>query len=250
KIVARKPVFLLWRAWHVPDDRDRDRTFIAVMNDVWGVTTYPSPEMHLPYDNKIFQYAMATKCDWSIPDTKIIFSFESAINYARTCDLPIVVKASEGACSQNVKIISSRRNLIELVEIIFSKKGLPLYFPGTQMRSYIIVQQYLPIQYSWRIVCVGNKIALSGTLYAHSERTNLSPDQQWRSLEKSPANIEKLALDITHALQWPWIALDLVEWEGKPYLLEFSSGFGFSAVNFFKQETGSPNAWIIKKMMD
>ena len=250
RILEKNPEFLLWRAWHVPEDRDRDRTFIEVMNSLWGIKTYPYPEMHRPYDNKIYQYLMAKKYKWNIPKTEIFFSLDSAIFYSNNCDLPVIVKASDGACSQNVKIIKERSKLIALVNKIFSVDGLPLYFNCTRMKNYIIIQQFFTIDYSWRIVCVGNEIVFSGTLFPHDEDINLTAEQQWRSIENAPSKINQLSLDITKTLEWPWIAFDLVEYDNKPYLLEFSASFGFSAVDYFKKETGSPNAWVIKKMMD
>jgi len=189
------------------------------------------------YDDKSAQF-------WAfghrMPKTWRFESKEEAFALARTFPLEgmwIVSKADVGASSKNVRILRSRKELIEHLRLIFGKGievdhcaggGGARHSKGVQ-RGYALLQEYIPHDITWRVNAIGRGRAgfkrynAPGTFVAQTG--NVEPVM---NLDDSVTQaVMRFADDVFDELHTNWCALDILHdaITGGIYLLETSVGW-------------------------
>ena len=235
----------LWRAWHRPDDRDDAKNKIYFLDNVLGSRVFPSWDMYWPYDNKVAQLDLMKEL--GIPHPRTFFSRDriEIANFVKSTALPVVSKCSEGACSDNVRKIDTREELETHVEELFSDQGVKTYFPWIRQRGYVYFQEWLPINgRDMRIITLGDK-AIYACWFTSSDWKRFGEEVSI-SFDGIPDEAKRLCEEATKKLSHHWSAFDVAEVDGRFYILEFSSIFGFSFPKPLMERFGSPNAHILK----
>jgi len=101
--------------------------------------------------------------DWLIahkvphPETWVFVDRDRALGFVDVSEYPLVCKTNSGAASSGVFILQSRRDARRLVKHAFSKGILPRStdFRDREVGS-ILFQEFVPHDYEWRIVRVGD----------------------------------------------------------------------------------------------
>jgi len=242
-----RPHFLLWRAWHRPDDRDDAKNKILFVEKSLGIPIFPTSDMYAPYDNKILQTFVLRHLGFDMPRTEIFRDREEALLYAQRAPLPIVSKCSEGACGENVWLITDRAELKEHIRTAFNDSGLPTSFPWVRQKGYVYLQQFIPTDRDLRIISIGDRVELAfWRENPGSWKKNISSGGRI-----NPHDIPRAALDVALKLArttgFHWCACDMIIVEHVPMILEYSAIFGFSRCGDYEKHFGSRNAHILRK---
>jgi len=189
------------------------------------------------YDDKSAQF-WAFK-DW-MPPTWHFENLDNALAFAREFPVDgtwIVSKANEGASSKNVRILRSRKELIDHIRLAFGR-GIEVdhcagghegkHSKGRQ-KGYILLQEYIPHDITWRVNAIGRGRAIfkrynaPGTFVAQTG--NVEPATDLDSAVTQ--TVLEFANRIFSALNTKWCALDILHsvQSGGVYLLETSAGW-------------------------
>lgn len=104
--------------WHFsPEDRFAMRILHAV--EATGLAVFPDFRTSWSFDDKVSQAIFFSLIDAPRPITHLFFDENNALDWANSHELPVVWKLSTGAGSQNVRLIESRRELLNLVRQSF-----------------------------------------------------------------------------------------------------------------------------------
>jgi hypothetical protein len=92
------------------------------------------------------------------PPTEIFYDECSAQDFARHCELPIVLKTSGGSSSHGVFVIRSRGALKRAVTKAF-RKGIRTKRGDARERAwgYVVLQRFVPHDHEWRVMRVGDQ---------------------------------------------------------------------------------------------
>jgi hypothetical protein len=235
----------MWRAWHVPHDRDDARRKIYYIEQVLNKIIFPTWNMYWCYDDKISQLSLLRKYKIPHPPTFFTRDLEEAKEFSRNAKLPVVAKCSEGACGQNVRLIEDRRSLLEYIDYAFSDEGMSTYFNWVRQKGYVYLQEYLPIEKDMRIITIGESAEFAVWIKGESW-INFGENASVDSIG-IPQSALNLCKEVSKKLGFHWCAYDVANYKGKDYIFEFSSIFGFSFKEQYFKLFGSPNAWVLKK---
>ncbi|HDN73898.1 MAG TPA: ATP-grasp domain-containing protein, partial [Archaeoglobus sp.] len=90
------------------------------------------------------------------PETWVFYDRDQALEFARSVDLPVVVKTAIGGSASGVQIVRSKKKLEKIIKLAF-KKGLRprSYDPNDRQWGFVYIQRYYPNVKEWRMVRVG-----------------------------------------------------------------------------------------------
>ena len=93
----------------------------------------------------------------SHPRTWVAYSESEALAFAKTLELPLVLKTATGASGSGVHIVRTSADLVRLAKESFGRGLLARgYDPRDRQRGYVYLQEYLPDVQEWRMVRVGD----------------------------------------------------------------------------------------------
>ncbi len=231
---------------------------LYIMHRVLDKPIYPSYEEILVYENKKFLSYWLKANKVPHPETWVFYYKQEALEFARTCTLPIVGKTSIGASGSGVKIIKDRDELRKYIQQVFSEKGitrrwgpnlkrgdfkkrlfnrlknipdLMRYFKkkfnAAQMdphRWFAIFQAYVPAEFEWRAVRIGDsffahkKLATMGSMFSGTSKVG------WGA---PPEKLLDFVKSVTDKRNFLAQAVDIFEDEGGNYLVnELQCCFG------------------------
>ena len=161
---------------------------LYVISQVMKRKVYPSFKEVLIYENKRMLASFLQGANIPMPETTIFYNKSEALCFANKTSLPIVAKTGIGASGTGVKIIKTKFNLVKYINQAFGKgikrrlgpnrntgninswskkayanpsffvrkikKYLEIY-KDTQ-KGFLILQEYIPHDYEWRIVKIGD----------------------------------------------------------------------------------------------
>lgn len=237
----------LWRAWHVPWDRDNAKRKIYFIEKELKKIIFPTWDMYFSYDDKIMQNYLMILHKIPHPKTFISNSFDESIIFLKNAKLPIVSKASDGAMGVNNRLIKTRNELKKHIDQIFSKKGLKTYYKGNQQQRYVYFQEFINSKKDLRVITIGNKVVLSFWRESENWRKNISQGGHINT-KKIPKEALNIARDSSKKLKMHWCAYDIIRNEDQYQVLEFSSVFGFSS-NEYIEKFGAKDAGVLKKQV-
>jgi glutathione synthase/RimK-type ligase-like ATP-grasp enzyme len=247
QVDASKADFFMWRAWHVPDDRDDAKAKIYHIEKNMKRPIFPNWDMYQPYDNKVAQLFMLRSLGLRHPTTFHSRDIEEIMGFAESAKLPLVSKCSEGACGDNVRLIEDQVELKQHIGQLFSQEGVKTSFPWVYQRGYVYFQEYLPAERDIRTITIGDKVELAFCREnSHSWKKNIAGGGRI-SAGNIPDSAIDMVVELARKTGFHWCAADIIIHNDMPYLLEFSSIFGFSKSGFYEKHFGSPNAFILKK---
>ena len=219
------------------------------------IPTYPTITETKIYENKKYLSYWLLAKGIPAPETRVFFQREDALKWLDNCELPIVAKTNIGASGKGVKIIKDKEEAVKYATRAFNKGIRPYIGPnlkttslwdkivniyhhkgllGKRLRSYratfkepqryLILQQYIPHEFEWRVVVIGD------SYFAHKKI--ISGDKASGSLIKDYANPPLKLLNYIHLLcsehNLSSVSLDLFENEDGYLVNEIQTYFGQS----------------------
>jgi hypothetical protein len=164
-----------------------DERLYIICNEL-RLKTFPSFTESIIYENKKMLSYYLNAHNIPHPETFIFYNYDEAKNFVDNTELPFVAKTSIGASGSGVKVIRKYNEALRYINDAFKSKGIrrrfgpnrvtgspqkwakksikePSYFlkrlkyyleinRNTQF-GYVIFQTYIPHNYEWRIVKIG-----------------------------------------------------------------------------------------------
>jgi hypothetical protein len=202
-----------------PAELARNRQDYAVMAS--RLTMIQDPAQVRLYEDKSGQFAKWG--EW-MPDTWRFTVKDEAMNFAQSCEYPIVSKADQGASSVNVRIIDKRASLEKHIAQAFDR-GIGLQRNSVQ-RGYVLLQRCIPHKITWRVNALGDCRA-AFMRYCYPDRMvaqtgNVEPVMQMTPEVESLFEYSDRFFE--HA-QTKWCAIDVLKDGDQWRLLETSEGW-------------------------
>ena len=155
-----------------------------------------------------------------MPPTWRFESKAEALEFVRTYNGVLVSKADVGASSYNVRVLHTQADQLQHVQQLFSK-GLPVNHcaggPGgrnvtSMQRGYVLFQQYVSHDITWRVNRIGRCYAIfkrynaPGTLTAQTGNVDGMTE-----LDDTLSGLLGVASTICDAIKSRWCALDILQ---------------------------------------
>lgn len=169
--------------------------------------------------NKIYMYEMLKKKKIRTPQTDIIIKQKNSISLPSSFTFPVVLKTPDGSFSTGVFKVNSENELQERAAEIFKNSEL------------LLVQEFLPSDYDWRIVILGGKPLFAcryymakkhWQIYNHGSKKNKEGNAECVSLEMVSPKIMKAALMSALFIGNGLYGVDIKEVNDIPYVIEIN----------------------------
>ena len=209
---------------HLPfSERTYTKQLVKLLNEK-GVTTIPSLQESILYDDKVEQYK--TFGNW-MPFTVLFENDTDAFKYCREAKFPIVSKTAQGAGASNVRILTNWQDTLVEVCRTFSLGGMPVYQGNTQ-KGYVLWQDYVPnLNHNWRVFIMAKKHAVV-TKRWNSPRSNKVDDNgEIKQIDYLKPELLNYVRKFVDTFDFNWCAVDVVETKDGFKVLETSVGFPF-----------------------
>jgi glutathione synthase/RimK-type ligase-like ATP-grasp enzyme len=117
---------VMWRWAHNPQDKQSAQRILYVIEHYLNIPVYPNTSTAWHFDEKISQYYLLRALQAPTPDTRLFWSSDTAIQWAKTAAYPLVLKLSSGAGSSNVIKVNSFTEANQWIQRSFRKGIFPL----------------------------------------------------------------------------------------------------------------------------
>ncbi len=228
---------------------------LYVISKVLKRRIYPSYEEVLIYENKRMLSAFLKGAEIPMPDTTVFYNKDEALRYAGRCHFPIVAKTGIGASGSGVEILRTKEALMLYIKKAFgrgikrrfgpnrntgnvkswSKKAYasPTFFINKikkyvevykdAQRGYMILQEYTPHEYEWRIVNIG------GSWFGHQKVKDGDKASGTKGIDyvSPPIDLLDFCKGICDRWNFSCMAIDVFEHPTKGYVVnELQTIFG------------------------
>lgn len=257
--------------WHFNHINAKDTLFakqLLFAMETSGKLVFPSTNMAWHFDDKVAQKYMLEAIEAQLINSHVFYRKEDAQQWVKQTDFPIVFKLRGGAGSENVKLISTKKNAQKYIKKAFGKgfsqynalvvfkdrwrkyrlgvgsfsnvlKGFARIFLTTEFakvkgneRGYIYFQQFVPKNTSdTRVIIVGKRaFAVKRMVRENDFRASGSGVKKYEKEEIDERTI-KIASEITKKLEYECVGFDFVfDEHNNPLIVEM--GYGF-AIQFY-----------------
>jgi len=185
------------------------------------------------YDDKSAQFWRWAK--W-MPPTWRFDRLEAALEHVREYNGPIVSKADVGASSRNVRILHTKQDQMNHVKLLFGRGIEVDHCAGggpsgreakSKQKGYVLFQQYIPHNVTWRINIVGRYRSMFRRFNGPggvAQTGNVEPVTNFEN--EDVVKVLAFADAFFAETKTKWCALDvLIDTTGEPRLLETSLGW-------------------------
>jgi hypothetical protein len=211
---------------------------LSIINDDLRIPIYPSKKELFLYENKRMYEYWLTAHNFPHPETHIFYRKKEALEHLESATFPIVFKTNSGASSSGVEIVKNKWKAklninqifgfvdprLSIGKISWARKGV-LFIPkfGMIQKHYVIMQNFIPIKWEWRIIKIGNSYfghqkLLKGYFASGSDRVGWAePPKVLLYMIKQLCeigNFDSMAMDVLESL------------DGQYYINEIQSLFG------------------------
>lgn len=240
-----------------------------------GIKTFPNSDTCWHFDDKVGQKYLFEAIDAPFVKSYVFYSKTDALKWLAQTTLPKVFKLRAGAASQNVKLVSTKRFAIKLINRAFGSgfktanswnglkdrlwhfkreksqkafisvlKGLgrlviPTEFQkyATVQKGYIYFQDFIPDNnYDTRLVVIGNRcFGVRRFVRKNDFRASGSGLKAYEP-ELFDLNMIKIAFDTARKLSVQSVAFDFIFDKGSPQIVEIS--YAFVTGRFYKDCQG------------
>ncbi|MDY0220057.1 MAG: ATP-grasp domain-containing protein [Desulfobacterium sp.] len=186
--------------------------FYAGLFSAMGKKTFPSVDNYAFALDKIKQTAMFNLLNIPHPRTRLFYGKNQKQTITDFFSFPFIAKIPRGSSrGKGVFLIKTPKDLNTYLEI-----------PGP---AYI--QEYLPADRDMRVIVIGRQIVLAFWRRAKENefRTNISQGGKIDFSDLSCQAME-LALDTARRCNWDDVGLDIMEYQGKPMVIEANMKYG------------------------
>lgn len=138
---------------HHPDCRGYDKDLMLALAGR-GLTVCPHQRAARLYDDKLEQTRQLAR--W-MPATLVLTDKLQVFDALKRLNLPLISKTSEGAGSNNVRLIETREAAFDEAEMALRGQGIPCRYDQAQV-GYLLWQEFLPgNDYDFRVIAVGRE---------------------------------------------------------------------------------------------
>lgn len=170
----------------------------------------------LAIDKLLFPY----KQEFSVPNYKLFLGSVAYREQKDNLSFPLIVKSTRGSMGKKVRKVNNESELDSAVE---------------ELRFPIIIQRYIPIDYDVRVMVIDGKILGAFTRYNKTGDFLTSRRGGGREVVHLSGEMESAALEAYKLSGLKVVGVDLVEHEGKVYVLEANASPQFG---MFEKVTG------------
>jgi glutathione synthase/RimK-type ligase-like ATP-grasp enzyme len=275
-IYLLKPPGETFKFKHLYDER------LYVISEIMKKNIFPTYREVLIYENKRMLSSFLKGAKIPMPDTFVFYQKEEALEFAKTALIPIVGKTGIGASGTGVKIIKSQKELIEYISTAFGKgikrrlgpnrntgnikswskkayaspkfflkkikKYLEIY--KDVQNGFVILQEYTPHDYEWRIVKIGD------SWFGHQKIKDGEKASGTKGIDyiSPPIALLDFCKNICDKYHFNSMALDIFEHPSKGYVVnELQTIFGH-VQDYIMEVNGkvgryihSDNQWIFEE---
>ncbi len=186
--------------------------FYADLFNAMGKKTFPSFHTYKFALDKIKQTAAFKMLGIAHPETRVFYGRKQKQTISDYFDFPFIAKKPRNSArGDEIYLIENKAQLDKYLE-----KGWPAY-----------IQEYLPVDRDMRIIIIGRKIRLAYFRAAlpGNFRTNLA--QGGRIVfDPVPEKACRLALLTASQCGWDDVGIDIIEHDGRFYVLEANMKYG------------------------
>ncbi len=255
---------------------------LYIVSKVLKLNTFPTFEECIIYENKrVLSYFLEAQ-DIPHPLTKVFYDRKEALAYAKISNYPLIAKTSIGGSGSGVEILRSLGKSNEYIAKAFSITGIkrrfgpnrvtgspkywlsktlknPLYFLKRIKeylsiykhgeRDYVIFQEYVPHDFEWRCVRIGD------SYFAHKKIKHGEKASGTKGIEyvNPPESLLDFSRDLCIKHNFNCMALDIFEDPHKGFLVnELQTIFGH-VQDYILAVDGNPgryrysnNQWIFE----
>ncbi|MBM3405369.1 MAG: hypothetical protein FJY10_10835 [Bacteroidetes bacterium] len=223
---------------NIPEQKQMFDERLRIICKDLKIPIYPSLDELYLYENKRMYSYWLTAHHYPHAPTHVFYTKKDALDYLRGAEFPLVFKTNSGASSSGVEIVRNkfwaRLNVHQIFGMFDPRLSLgkvklgrigALRFPkfGMAQKHYVIIQDFIPIKWEWRIIKIGNTYSghqklLKGNFASGSDRVG------WVD---PPKTLLHLVKEICEVGQFDSLAMDVLEsLDGKFYINELQSLFG------------------------
>jgi glutathione synthase/RimK-type ligase-like ATP-grasp enzyme len=199
---------------------------------------YPSYNELKIYENKRNMASWLKIHNFPHPKTNVFIDKEECINYINNSKYPIVMKSNIGAGATGVIIVKSLKEAKKIVNNIFgrfhpllalgqsqSRKKYGINIPtfGNAQKHTILIQEFHPIKWEWRIIKIDN------SYFGHQKLLNgeFASGSNLVTWIEPPKELLEMVKNICDKGNFYSMAVDIFETEDGEYLVnELQSLFG------------------------
>ncbi len=228
-----------------------------------GKHVFPDFNTSWHFDDKIAQSFLLKSINAPIPETKVFFRKEEALDWIISAKKPLIFKLRRGAGSSNVFLVKSKSQAKKLIIKAFGKgfknptfknlikdkfrnklkqnsfrsyasffKSIVKYFKGSEEfyvsreRGYAYFQEFIPgNDHDIRIVVIGNKAFGIKRLIRKDDFRASGSGQIIHDISQIPLKCFETSFELNKSLKMQCVAFDYVFKNNDPVLLEISFGF-------------------------
>jgi hypothetical protein len=149
--------YLLWPSVRLSIWRDMFLDRVKIMEVDMNKLVYPTWREVWVYESKLRMHYWLTANNLPQPQTWVFYGQDEALDFAKTCELPVVMKTNVGAAAKGVFILKNRHDVIKATNRVFKKSiRLREHDPRDHQWGHILFQEYLPDVKEWRMVRIGD----------------------------------------------------------------------------------------------
>ncbi len=231
---------------------------IHIIETILKIPIYPTPTEIYIYENKRYLYSWLRSNQLPHPATDIFYNKLEAIEFIQNKNFPIIAKANIGASGSGVKIIHNRYEAESYILNAFSSKGVSRRWgpnfakgniikrgfhyilnpsdikkkvkkyktvKGDTKKGFVIFQEYIPHDFEWRIVAIGD------SYFAHKKLKirEKASGSTLKNYDNPPLKLLDFAREIMEKFNFTSQAIDVFETtDGKLLINEMQCIFGQS----------------------
>ena len=223
-----RPEYLV-KAW-----KERQDERVRIMSEDLGLVVCPTPTELWLYESKRRSSEWLTAHGVPHPRSWVFHSEGDALAFARSAELPIVLKSDFGSGSSGVRILRNRSELERAVRRYF-RRGvrLPGAHPLDRQWGSVFLQEYLPNVREWRAIRVGSSFFALEKL----KRGDFHSGSGRWSMDDPPLRVMDFARELTDEAGFTSMSIDIFETARGDYLVNEMHTF-FASPNPYKTKVG------------
>lgn len=229
---------------------------VFILKNVLNLLVYPTLLEVFLYENKRFLRDWLVAKNLPHPETNIFFTKKEAIDFIKNIEFSkIVGKTNIGASGSGVVILKNKNEALHYVKEAFNQgvkiKTGPKFFKGSfigklkkltkkgfissrlkeykevaieTQKDFVLLQKYLPHQYEWRCVIIGD------SYFAHKKLLvgNMSSGALKKGYDKVPKSLLEFMKKVSDEHNLKSVAIDLFDQNGTYLINEIQCFFGQS----------------------
>ncbi len=145
---------------------------IYLLENYTNIKVLPTLKELLPYENKRYLSLCLEMNNIPHPKTNVFFTKESATNFIKSAQYPVIYKSNIGAASSGVRIIENEKEAKSVIKKAFGlhpymargnaptrkKCGITLPEVGRSEKHFVLFQKMVKFKWEWRLIKVNDYV--------------------------------------------------------------------------------------------